>query len=137
MLNIKTWIRHNQGVSIGIAICILLLVWFCGCETRTQSLIEKNRRVTLPELKTEYNSELRRLEAELLSLEEKTALRQIDIQRQEAFREALFNHAITIASGGTISPIGIATTLGSILGIGAVIDNRRKDVHIKTLKNTS
>jgi len=27
--------------------------------------------------------------------------------------------------------------LGNVLGIGAVIDNRRKDVHIKTLKNNA
>lgn len=39
----------------------------------------------------------------------------------------------------TQKPVDISRLLlllGNLLGLGAVIDNRRKDVHIKTLKST-
>jgi len=133
----KIWtaIRHNQGLAISILICAPLAVWFYGCESTTRSLIDPSARVTKPQLQFEYSSEIRRLENELEDLKAQADLRLQDIARQDEIKAALYNHAVGWALGQPINPIGILTTLGGILGIGAVIDNRRKDGIIKTMKN--
>jgi hypothetical protein len=38
---------------------------------------------------------------------------------------------MAVAEGGTINPIGVATTALGLLGVGAIVDNRRKDTVIK------
>lgn len=132
---IWTAVRHNQGIVISLLICIPIGVWFCGCESTTQSLVDPSIRVTRPQLQFEYSAELRRLENELEDLKSQADLRLQDIARQDEIKAALYNHAVGWASGQPINPVGLLTTLGGVLGIGAVIDNRRKDVLIKTLKN--
>lgn len=133
--NIWKTIRHNQGFFVSLLICIPIGVWFYGCDSTTQSLLDPSVKVTKPELQFEYSSEIRRLENELEDLKSQADLRLQDIARQDEIKAALYNHAVGWTSGQPINPVGLLTTLGGILGIGAVIDNRRKDVLIKTMKN--
>lgn len=134
MQKLWTTIKHNQGIAISICICIPLLIWFYGCDPKVQSLINPTIQVTEGQLRIEYSAEIRRLENELEHLKETSNLRLEEIARINTFRESLYKTALTFAEAGSINPLAILSTLGSILGIGAVIDNRRKDILIKTLK---
>jgi len=129
--SITKWIRHNQAMTVSIVLIVLMTLWFTGCQSRTQSLMEHDLMVTQSELEVEYTWELRRLENELLTLKETTELRLQDLHRQDVIKQALFNNAMLIAESGNPNPLGLLSLLGTIFGIGAVIDNRRKDGLIK------
>lgn len=122
----KIWkhIRHNQSLVIGLMLVTAAVVWAYGCQSRVVSILSPPARVTRPELQLEVDSLL-----------ERAKMRFADLDRQDKFKAAFFNMAIEYSKGGTINPIAFAITAGNILGLSAVIDNRRKDVLIKTLKN--
>lgn len=133
METVKTWIRHNQSLTIGLILCIIFSVWFFGCESKTRSLIDPDMKITKDELNIEYTSELARLESEMKVLEQTTEVRLQDLHRQDLFKQALFNNAVLIAETGNPNPLGLLSMLGTIFGISAIIDNRRKDGLIKGL----
>jgi hypothetical protein len=134
---ITRWIRHNQSMTIGLVLALIMAIWFFGCESRTRSLVEPGVKVTEDELNIEYTSELARLESEMQTLRSQTEVRLQDLQRQDAFKQALFANAVLIAEGGNPNPLGILSMLGTIFGISAIIDNRRKDGIIKGMKPPS
>lgn len=124
MTKLWTLIRHNQSLVIGISLVTAVAVWAYGCQSKAVSILTPPARVTRQELQLELDS-----------LSDLAAIRFADLDRQDKFKAAFFNMAIEYSKGGTINPIAFAITIGNILGLSAIIDNRRKDVHIKTLKN--
>lgn len=130
---IKRWIRHNQSMTIGIVLALTFSFWFFGCQSKTKSLIDPTIQVTEDELNIEYTSELSRLESEMQVLKQTTEVRLQDLKRQDKFKQALFENAVLIAETGNPNPLGLLSLLGTIFGISAIIDNRRKDGVIKGL----
>jgi len=86
-------------------------------------------------LQVEYKSEIRRLENDLATLKATAELRLQDLHRQDKIKQSLFESAKLIADSNNPNPLGILSMLGTIFGIGAVIDNRRKDILITSLKS--
>lgn len=105
---------------------MLILLWARGCQSQTKSVVNPTVLVTRGELDIE-------VEAFLATAE----LRYIELDQQDEFKRVFFNTAIEFMEGGTINPVAIALVIGNILGLGAIIDNRRKDVVIKTQKNNA
>lgn len=124
----KLWqkIRHNQGLVISGVLALVAVAWAYGCQVSVRSILHPEQRLTRPELA-----------AEVEAFAAQARLRFANLDRQEELKQAVFNMAIQYAKGGRLNPVAIAITLSSILGLGAVIDNRRKDVCIKTLKNNA
>jgi len=116
-------IRHNYALVGSFVIVLVALLWIYGCESQVLSLKYPGQRVNRAELL---------LELETITSE--AELRIKDLDKQDQFKDAIFNIALTAAESGTINPISVFLTLGNLLGVAAVIDNRRKDVVIKTLK---
>ena len=133
--NLKQWTRHNQSMVISLILACIFSFWFLGCQSETQSILMPELKVTEGELSIEYSSEIRRIENELLTLKETTELRMQDLHRQDAIKQALFNNAMLIAESGNPNPLGLLSLLGTIFGIGAVIDNRKQDGIIKGMKS--
>lgn len=123
-------IRHNPFFCIAFVILIILLLWLFGCEPTTKSPLDPGRKITRTELKIEFETYAQRVE-----------LAGKDLLRKEQLRDLLLNQAFLIAGGGTVNPVAMLTTAFSILGIGSVLDNRRKDRVIdkksEALKNVS
>ncbi len=124
MKAIWTYIRHNRGFLISATLCSIVLVWVYACQSEVRSIVNPERLVNRDELTAEVESFLSEAE-----------LKFKDLDRQDEFKAAIFNAAIDYAQGKTVNPIALFVTLGGILGVGAVIDNQRKDVRIKTMKN--
>lgn len=124
--SISATIRHNAFLFNGIIVVVVSLLWIYGCESKTKSLKYPGVRVNRAELMLE-----------LENIVSESHIRISDLDKQDEFKEVMFNIAITAAKSGTINPISVALTLGNVLGICAVIDNRRKDTVIKTLKSKS
>ena len=126
----KIWkaIKHNSGVAVAVAICISVVVFGFSCESTTKSLTNPEQKVT----RSEFNMEI---EQEVDRLELATARGIADLDRQDQIKQKLFEVGSVVATGGTVNPIGVATSLLGILGIGAIVDNKRKDKVISDLKS--
>lgn len=125
MKSIWTFVRHNRGLLISSALCSIVLVWVYACQSQVRSMVHADRLVNRDELTTEVESFLA-----------EARLKFEDLDRQDEFKSAVFNAAIDYAQGKTVNPVALFVTLSGILGIGAVIDNQRKDVRIKSMKNS-
>lgn len=125
------WIRHNQGMFVALIITAGILAWTFGCESKVSSLIVADKMVTRQELNLELQRETQRLEAELDSLTKQAELKQQQLDRQDKIKQKLFDFAAITAEAGTVNPAGVIALAGSILGFGAIIDNRIKDKVIK------
>ena len=131
MTAIYKWIRHNQGMFVAVLLVAGLLAWTYGCESEVGSLLEPGRMVDRDELEAEIATETKRLEAELDALLLMAAAKHQKLDRADEVKRKLFEFASLTAQTGTVNPIGVVTLAGSILGLGAVADNRIKDKVIK------
>lgn len=122
----KLWqkLRHNQGIVISGILALAVVAWAYGCQPSVRSIQEPDRRLTRDEFQSEVDSFVAQAASKFERLEQ-----------QEQLRQTLFNLAIEYAKGGSVNPVAVAITLGNIIGLGAVIDNRRKDVKIKSDKS--
>ena len=124
-------LKEKLPVFITLQACIFLVCYAYGCEPKTKSLIDPQRKVDRAQLKTEI---------ELLMMQSENRI--ADLDRQVAIRKAVFEQGLLIAQTGTINPLGVATSLLAILGIGMTADDIRlrkkvkvQDVQIETAKN--
>lgn len=131
MASIAKWIRHNQGVFLSVIILAGVSVWTLGCPSKVTSLTDPKKMVTAMELELEIEEESLRLQAELDSLIRRAEVKQAELARQDAIKQKLFDFAAITVDGGTVNPAGVIGLLFSVLGIGAVVDNRLKDKVIK------
>ena len=116
-------IRHNPIEYIaGIVLAIMLFLLF-GCEPTTKSVWNPETKVTRAQLQIEMEHYLASVEA-----------RFADLDKQDKFRQFIFNQAFIIAESGGVNPLGILTALGSLFGAAVFADNRKKDSVIKKLK---
>jgi len=121
---IWTTIIHNQVLVVSVVICVILVVWSYGCQVTTRNPFAPTTKVTRPEL-----------EAEVENYATRISLAYADLQKQEEIRSTILNVGLAYAEGGTVNIVGLISTLSGIAGIGAVIDNRRKDAVIKSKTN--
>jgi len=125
MKTLWTIIRHNRGTIISLSLISIVLLWVYGCHSEVRSIVHPELSVNRAELQIEVDNFI-----------DQANLRFEDLNRQDEFKSTLFQAAIKFGEGQTVNPLALALVLGNILGIGAVIDNQRKDVRIKTMKNS-
>lgn len=116
-------LNHERYKVIGTVLCICLVFWFYGCESKVQSLVHPERKINRAELQLELDS--------LIS---SAGIRIDDLDRQDAFKSALFQQAVLLAQGGTINPMGLGFAVAGILGIGATVDDVRTRKRTKNQK---
>ena len=121
---VKVMLRHNQFLTVAVVVVAVLMVWLFGCESTTQSPLRPETKVTRGELE---------VEVDMFKIKVQQSVK--DLDRQDLFKQELFNIGVLFAQGGSVNPVGAGITLLSILGVAAVADNRRKDAVIKTLQN--
>jgi len=109
-------------LTITLIIVFSLVIWLAGCHSTCESLLFPGNQITRTELDSEVKHFLVIAEQRAETLNEKDAL-----------KNALFNFALTSAETGTVNPIALLMTFGSILGVGAAADNIRKRVKTKKL----
>jgi len=138
MAQLAKWIRHNQGMVLSLIVLCLVAAWTFGCESKVTSMVDPAKMVTAAELDLEIRTMSARLQGELDLMIEQAKLKQADLSRQDAIKKKLFDFAAITVDAGTVNPAGVVGLLFSVLGIGAVIDNRIKDKVIKNrpLKET-
>jgi len=117
-------IRHNQTLFVSIILCTMLTIWCYSCEPVTKSPLNPTIKVTRAEL-----------DRDVKIFADEVAFAYADLEKQERIREAILNAGLAYAQGQGVSIVGLISTLSSIVGVGAIIDNRRKDAVIKSKTN--
>ena len=126
MKELWKFVRHNQGMCIGVLLAVAVLVWTYGCQSQVRSITNPIVVVNRGELQIEVDNFIAQAE-----------LKFADLNRQDQVKSTLFNTAIDFMQGGNINPAAVAIVIGNILGLGAVVDNVRKRVLINTLKKNA
>lgn len=111
---ITSILNHERYKLVGAVLCIALMFWFYGCESQVPSLVHVGKKVNRAEL-----------QLELEQLIASAGVRVMDLDRQNAFKSALFEQSVLLAQGGTINPVGLGLSIAAILGIGATVDDVR------------
>ena len=96
------------------------MLWILGCPSTVNSIQDPKRKVTRAELQAEIDY--------MLSIAE---VRFKDLEKLDQLKKILFNSSVLLASGGTVNPIGVVTSIAAILGVGATVDNVRKRKKLK------
>lgn len=122
MEQVKKFVSHNQGLVASIVVCAMLLAW-SGCYVKTTSPFS-GEKVTHSELEAEVQMYIVKVKAAYE-----------DIAQQELIRKAILEAGWAVAQGGGVDFLGLGTTLMGIVGLGAVVDNSRKNTVIKTRTN--
>lgn len=125
MNKIYAFIRHNSCQILSIIACSLIVVFAYSCQSTVVSIVEPSAHVTRAELLLEVETFLAKAE-----------LKFGDLDRQDLVKETIFNCVLDLIGGKGVNPIGVATTILGVLGLGAMGDNIRKRTHINTLKGT-
>jgi len=120
---IKRAFRHNQFLALALVVVVALSIWLVGCESSVMSPVNPPKKVNRAQLEAEV---------ERLMVDVELAVE--DLNKQDLFKQKLFEIGLIAAQGGAVNPIGAGVTLLGILGIGAVADNRKKDSIIKTMQ---
>lgn len=127
---IMNWLKHNYNLVGSIVICFVVGFYLYGCDSKTRSVLYPAVMVTRAELRLEADELLAGYELKVKRID----IGIIDLDRQDEIKQRLITFGLSVAETGTFNPIGLATLLGSVLGAGLLVDNRRKDTVIKTLK---
>ncbi len=143
---------------IGGLLAVILIGASIGCHSETASLFGTGDKVTSQGLIIEVTKITGDLASEKIALDSaikqynnkvtvfnaQIEAAQADIEKQDEVRTELFNIAGSVvtayASGGVNAAAVVGTgitALGLLLGVGASVDNRRKDKKIKSLKNVA
>lgn len=129
---LKVFMNHNRYEAVACLVVFAILLWLYGCESEVASIEDPGRKVTRIELSAEVENYLAMADIRFARLD-----------RQDEIRDLLFRHGVTYASTGAINPIGLLTSLGSLFGAGAIVDNvrqrkkRRQDLQSYVDKQTS
>ncbi len=120
------WFIGNKAQIISIIFLTAVLLYAYGCESKTPSLKQAGKRVNRVELMLELETVL-----------SESRIRISDLDRQDQFKQILFQQAFIIAEGGSLSIPGLVTTLLAVFGTGAIVDNRRKAKVIKDARKNN
>lgn len=122
MKKLITIVRGEAAQCIGILFCLAIIFWLYGCPSKTMSLSGSGQLVTRAEIQMELDTFIKLAE-----------IRYVDLDRQDAFKQAVVNAAVLTTQTGTINPMGVIAILLGGLGVTATVDNVRKRAEIKKL----
>jgi len=118
--------NHERYQSISVIAACLMLLWFFGCPSQCPSILDPAKKVNAIELKAELDFLISKAESGRAS-----------IAQQEHLKNLVLQQAILASQTGTINPVALFSSIGAILGTGAVIDNVRKRKEIKSMSDTT
>jgi hypothetical protein len=149
------WLSYNRGLVFGLILALVCSLWLLGCEVTTQGLTD-DRQVTSHQLDQQAQALKASLEKRAADLDAQIAAYNIDVAALQAAYEAAqqdlerklvarqqivttLGGFVTQLAAGTVDPVSavgsVVGLLGLLGGAGLAVDNRRKDLVIRTLKS--
>lgn len=111
---IKGFILDKWPTLLGCLIAFSLFFYAYGCESKTTSLLDPQKKVNRLELQNQIEFLLRTGE-----------IRFADLDKQDNLRQLIFNQGLIIAQGNNLNPLGVITTIAGVLGMALGVDNVR------------
>lgn len=121
---LKTLLNHERYQVIAAVLCIPLIFWGICCQSQTQSLIDPDQQVNRDQL-----------DAQVANFLNDAEVRYRDLDRQDAFKQNVFDKVALFSQGGDLNPSGLLTLVFTFLGVGAITDNVRKRRELRSLSN--
>jgi hypothetical protein len=115
MTNFLKFFNENHWQVIAVIILCAAGVWFYGCESRVQSIVNPAVKVTRTELMGEVDAFLATAKAREMTLDE-----------QDALRKKILDNAALFAQGGAMNPMGALNMIVSIFAVSSAVDSRKK-----------
>ena len=97
---------QNWPKTIALITLTVLLFWGYGCPAKVDSLLHPDKKIVRAELQVELDTIIATAQ-----------FRMADLDKQEAFRDVIFQNAMLIVETGTLNPLGIITMLAGLYGI--------------------
>lgn len=119
-MKLKEFLNHNRYQVVSTFLVAMILIWTYSCTSRVASIVNPSQRVNRQELQLEID--------QFIALAE---IRFADLQQQDELRQTLYKHTTLWAVSGSINPIGVLMSVGTLLGLGAVTDNVRTKIKNK------
>ena len=155
MSSMLKFVDHYRYTILSIVLVCLVMGFSLGCESTTTSLRDPSKTVSAQGLQYEAMQITGELQSDRATIDAMIAehnaqvemfnaqveLAQADLEQKEAVKAELFaigGSVLTSAIEGTVNPVSLVgtglTALALLGGIGASVDNRRKDAKISQLK---
>jgi hypothetical protein len=99
-------ISANWPKTFSLLVLTALLFWGYGCPAKTVSLLDPQQRVTRPELQIELDTLIASAE-----------YRMAELEKQDRFRDLIFDNALVMVESGSLNPAGILTLLAGLYGV--------------------
>lgn len=109
------FINDNHHYIIAGIILALACFWTYGCQSQVNSILNPNQQITRAELKIEIDYFLAHAELKVL-----------DLDRQDAIKQALLDLGSTFATTGTLNPTGLLNTAISVAAIAFGLNQRKR-----------
>lgn len=132
IVKMTAFLKTHTFLIAALVTGLILFLVLTGCESRVQSILLNTtltQGAALSTIKMVNRAELASEVAYIASIAE---TKFADLDRQDEIRAMLINQASIIAAGGTFNFAGILPILAGVMGIGAVVDNRKAAKTIST-----
>jgi len=107
-------------------ICIVgMLFWTHGCESQVTSIVDPTKKVNRAELKVELEYVVGMV-----------GTRVLDLDKQDAMRQALFDALTVISQGGQVNALGVVNLAATIGAISFGLNRNQKLKTATAKKNT-
>lgn len=119
MKKILKFLNDNHHYIIAAIILLIACFWTYGCHSQVNSILNPNQRITRDELKIEVDYFMAHAELKFL-----------DLDRQDAVKQALLDLGSTFATTGTINPTGLLNTAISVAAIAFGLNQRKRRLEV-------
>lgn len=115
MFNLLKKLNGKTFTVVAVAIAIVGVTYFYGCESRTYSLTDSTQRVNRSEI-----------EAEIALFNARANARIGNLDQQDKLKKMLIEQVSVVGTGGAYNPVGVLNSVISILAVGYAADSRKK-----------
>lgn len=112
------FLNENHHYIIAAAVIAVCSFWTYGCHSQVNSILNPNQRISREELQIEVEYFMAHAELKLL-----------DLDRQDAIKQALLDLGSTFATTGTLNPTGLLNTAISVAAIAFGMNQRKRRIN--------
>lgn len=132
MKHIKSFLNHERYKVIFTLVALFGGVLLYSCDLRLKSPMDPTQKLTRPEMESALRAWISEQESRLDLMVIKTDGQFQKFDQFDQLKEIAFNSSVAFVQNGGINPAALLFQIGTIFGIGAVVDDVRTR---KKLKN--
>lgn len=132
MKRLKEFLNHERYKVIFTLVALLGGVLLYSCDLRLKSPMDPSQKLTQKEMESALTAWIGEQESKMDMMVISTGGQFRKFEQFEQLKEIAFNSSVAFVQNGGINPAALLFQLGTIFGIGAVVDDVRTR---KKLKN--